>query len=135
MHSGSSPDVTHLASADRHTLPSRLHDENAASHDNADFEADSSDEEYQYSVLLPDEMKNISLEHQYPNRFIGKSSGVNLYRTALDLKSEYAGEAYDHEPWNTRRPEYWSVLPVSSLVLAFQNGCSLRRTAVRASCS
>lgn len=78
-----------------------------------DQELNSSDDEYQYSALLSERLTNMSLDQQFPNRFIGKSSGVNLYRTALDLKSEYAGEATDagHRP--NRRPEFWSVFSVS----------------------
>lgn len=78
-----------------------------------DPELNSSDDEYQYSTLLSERLTDLSLDQQFPNRFIGKSSGVNLYRTALDLKSEYAGEATGAQHCTNRRPEFWSVFPVS----------------------
>lgn len=78
-----------------------------------DPELNSSDDEYQYSALLSERLTNMSLDQQFPNRFIGKSSGVNLYRTALDLKSECAGEASDAGHRANRRPEFWSVFSVS----------------------
>lgn len=78
-----------------------------------DPEINSSDDEYQYSTLLSERLTNMSLDQQFPNRFIGKSSGVNLYRTALDLKSEYAGEATNAGHRASRRSEFWSVFSVS----------------------
>lgn len=76
---------------------------------------ESSDDEYGgHSVLLTESMKNMHLHPMLQKRFLGKSSGVKLVRAAIDLKSEYSGKDMDlHESVGTKRPEFWTLLPVS----------------------
>jgi hypothetical protein len=45
-------------------------------------------------------------------RFFGKSSGVNLVHTALNLKTEYIGSEQENDDMRirlvNRRPEFWT---------------------------
>jgi hypothetical protein len=50
-------------------------------------------------------------------RFFGKSSGVVLVQTAIDLKNEYSGlplGPHNKVLLGSKRPEFWSVRPVSA---------------------
>jgi hypothetical protein len=55
------------------------------------------------------------------HRFFGKSSGVVLLQTAIDLKNEYSGLPLDpplKKPMvGLKRPEFWNVRPVSNYPL------------------
>lgn len=50
-------------------------------------------------------------------RFFGKSSGVVLVQTAIDLKNEFSGlplSRLSRKPmFTSKRPEFWSTRPVS----------------------
>jgi hypothetical protein len=50
-------------------------------------------------------------------RFFGKSSGVALVQTAIDLKNEFSGIPLSQQPkiplCGSKRPEFWNVRPVS----------------------
>ena len=51
-----------------------------------------------------------------PRRYFGKSSGIELLRTAITIKSKSSnGESTgpDAETQTLRRPEYWRLHPVS----------------------
>lgn len=54
-------------------------------------------------------------------RFFGKSSGVMLIQTAIDLKNEYVGIASElpiKRPMvGLKRPEFWNVRPVCRFVI------------------
>ncbi|KAI0309699.1 fungal-specific transcription factor domain-containing protein [Amylostereum chailletii] len=71
----------------------------------------SDDEEGEQLRNLTERFEHISLGY----RFFGKSSGVRLIKTALDLKMEYAGRDADEvmETWDLRRrrPAFWSLHP------------------------
>jgi hypothetical protein len=50
-------------------------------------------------------------------RFFGKSSGVVLVQTAIDLKNEFSGLPISQQPIKpligSKRPEFWNARPVS----------------------
>ena len=75
-----------------------------------------SDDEYcKDNQLLQENLKRISINPMH-SRFFGKSSGVRLIQTAMDLKSEYSGKREiegDNFNISSRRPEFWIVHPVS----------------------
>lgn len=78
---------------------------------NADLE--SSDDELIQTNLLQDHLKDLSI-NPLSNRFFGKSSGVRLVKTAMDLKSEYSGKGPDGNAINllgSKRPEFWNLHP------------------------
>lgn len=80
-----------------------------------DDELQSSDDEFLgQSALLSESMKNMHLHPMLQKRFLGKSSGAKLVMAAIDLKSEYSMKDMDlHAIVGTKRPEFWTVLPVS----------------------
>lgn len=80
-----------------------------------DDELESSDGEFMgQSALLSESMKNMHLHPMLQKRFLGKSSGAKLVMAAIDLKSEYSMKGIDlHTIMGTKRPEFWTVLPVS----------------------
>ncbi|KAF8972347.1 fungal-specific transcription factor domain-containing protein [Flammula alnicola] len=69
-------------------------------------------------LLLSDDLKQMDLEpHEY--RFFGKSSGIMLLRTALELKNEYTGSDItltdlrhgQKPPLQNLRMEFWTLRP------------------------
>ncbi|KDQ52727.1 hypothetical protein JAAARDRAFT_702130 [Jaapia argillacea MUCL 33604] len=80
-------------------------------------ELDPSDDEYMNTSLL-EQLKKLSIN---PNshRFFGKSSGVMLIQTAIDMKNEYSGEEVipldnmkSADPqFAAKRPEFWNLFP------------------------
>ncbi|KAI0058759.1 hypothetical protein BV25DRAFT_1788378, partial [Artomyces pyxidatus] len=72
---------------------------------------DPSDDEYGHAqmLLLQKTFNEMSVSH----RFFGKSSGVQLVQTAMDMKSEYVGR--DPRPtimhMHNRRNEFWTMHP------------------------
>ena len=77
------------------------------------------DEQDDERIDLNMEFERLHIDpHEY--RFFGKSSGVMLIQTALELKNEYTGQ--DTEPKKAlicpKRPEYWAIQPVSFLCIA-----------------
>ncbi|THH16874.1 hypothetical protein EW146_g3841 [Bondarzewia mesenterica] len=76
-------------------------------------ELEPSDDEYGQTKLLQEHLKELSI-NPLQNRFFGKSSGVRLVKTALDLKSEYSGKELEKDAFNclgSRRPEFWNLHP------------------------
>lgn len=75
---------------------------------------DMTDDDEDSSLLLADNMKRLQLEpHEY--RFFGKSSGVMLIRTAIELKNEYAGRETNTSVLRNKRKEFWTMRPVRCL--------------------
>ncbi|TFY75185.1 hypothetical protein EWM64_g8827, partial [Hericium alpestre] len=85
-------------------------------------ELESSDDEYVQTKLLQERMRELSI-NPLQNRFFGKSSGVRLVQTALDLKSEYSGkEPQDAHADMSRRPEFWTLHPWERVELHSDTG-------------
>lgn len=64
-------------------------------------------------VALVNKIKQLEINPAHC-RFFGKSSGVMLIQTAIDLKNEYTGEdSIRHPTFTSKRPEFWDVSPVS----------------------
>jgi hypothetical protein len=89
-------------------------------------EIHSSDDEYA-TISVTDELKRLSVERGN-TRFFGKSSGVVLIQTAMDMKKEFTAtsnaatnaESSTEPPvglglLNARRPEFWHFEPVSCI--------------------
>lgn len=82
--------------------------EDASSSAHQDPESD--DDEYGYSMLLTDKMRDLSMgEHTHPF-FMGKTSGVKLVRATLNMKMTSGGAMM-----TIRRPEFWGPLPVRKI--------------------
>lgn len=82
--------------------------------DSLDADPESSDDEGAQTNLVREHLKDLFINPVH-NRFFGKSSGVKLVKTAIDLKSEYAGKMPDENTVHVlgrKRPEYWNLLPV-----------------------
>lgn len=83
----------------------------------ADDGLHSSDDEYA-TISVTDELRQLSVERGN-TRFFGKSSGVVLIQTAMDMKKEFtATNRGDDNPdspvpglLNARRPEFWHFEP------------------------
>ncbi|KAA1476284.1 hypothetical protein DENSPDRAFT_806964 [Dentipellis sp. KUC8613] len=74
-------------------------------------ELEPSDDEYAQTQLLQERMRQLHINPMH-NRFFGKSSGVRLVQTAMDLKSEYSGVDVKTDARDVpRRPEFWSLHP------------------------
>ena len=65
-------------------------------------------------LKLADHMKSLQIDPS-ENRFFGKSSGAMLVQAAIDLKHEYTGQRKHsiHGILGSRRPEFWTIRPVS----------------------
>jgi hypothetical protein len=65
-------------------------------------------------INIADSMRTLPREY----RFFGKSSGVELVQTAIDLKNEYSGLPLDpprQKPCvRLKRPQFWSERSVSN---------------------
>jgi hypothetical protein len=64
---------------------------------------------------LTDRIKHLAIDPMH-HRFFGKSSGVTLIQTAMDLKKEVTGSDYNTkliQPPSSKRAEFWDVRPVS----------------------
>ena len=83
---------------------------------NPDDPRDDQDDDVVSAVLL-DNLKRLEIG-KVDSRFFGKSSGVMLVQTAMELKSEYTGSDYVQPApsmiLENKRPEFWSRNPVSS---------------------
>ena len=83
---------------------------------NPDDPRDDQDDDVVNAVLL-DNLKRLEIGKP-DSRFFGKSSGVMLVQTAMELKSEYTGSDYVQPApsmvLENKRPEFWSRNPVSS---------------------
>ena len=84
-----------------------------------DDELHSSDDEYA-TISVTDELRRLSVERGN-TRFFGKSSGVVLIQTAMDMKKEFTATNRGEESaepqaglglLNARRPEFWHFEPV-----------------------
>jgi hypothetical protein len=72
-------------------------------------------------ISIQDNLKKAAAQDPMTHRFYGKSSGIVLLQTALDLKNEFSGRppTNHRQPLESKafggfkRPEYWSVNPVS----------------------
>ncbi|KIM40773.1 hypothetical protein M413DRAFT_446153 [Hebeloma cylindrosporum] len=67
------------------------------------------------TLILADKLRRMELSPT-DVRFFGKSSGVMLLRTAIELKNEYAGKVFDfcdpEKPMvKNQRREFWTVKP------------------------
>jgi hypothetical protein len=64
-------------------------------------------------LKLADHMMSLHIDPT-ENRFFGKSSGVMLIQTAIDLKHEYIGQPDRSKEGilGARRPEFWTIRPV-----------------------
>lgn len=89
-----------------------------------DEEFHSSDDEYA-TISVTDELRRLSVERGN-TRFFGKSSGVVLIQTAMDMKKEFTATSQAEpgsEPpvglglLNARRPEFWHFEPVRDFTL------------------
>lgn len=69
-------------------------------------------------VSIADNVQNAHELDPMTHRFYGKSSGVELIQTAIDLKNEFSGLPLDKHPRPLKpliclkRAEYWNVRPV-----------------------
>ncbi|KAK7024381.1 Gypsy retrotransposon integrase-like protein 1 [Paramarasmius palmivorus] len=63
-------------------------------------------------LVLSDSIRRLAINPEQ-SRFFGKSSGIMLIRTAMDLKNEYTGMEIDLSPAKVsqRRPEFWQARP------------------------
>jgi hypothetical protein len=75
-----------------------------------------SEDELPGGTTLSEWLNRLQLNPAHP-RFFGKSSGVRLLQSAIDLKSEYSGNDTpledQFEQISARRPEFWHIRPVS----------------------
>lgn len=66
-------------------------------------------------IILSDHFKQLSVEQPKDYRFFGKSSGVMLIQTALELKNEYTGKrtwSMKPEDLSLKRDRFWTKPPV-----------------------
>ena len=91
---------------------------------NGEEDLHSSDDEFA-TISITDELRRLSIDRGN-TRFFGKSSGVVLIQTAMDMKKEFnnppgAADPLDQAEDNTRphpnhlrtrRPEFWHFEPV-----------------------
>ena len=77
-----------------------------------------SDDDDSAQKKLTDRIKQLRID-PVQHRFFGKSSGVTLIQTAMDLKKEITGNDRNPKapPPSSRRQEFGDVLPVCLLVL------------------
>jgi hypothetical protein len=82
--------------------------------DSGDHELEQSDDEYVHVNYKLQALQETFSDLAVSYRFFGKSSGLNLVQTALDLKSEYSGTEADQLSMRmvNRRPEFWTQHPV-----------------------
>ncbi|TFY61087.1 hypothetical protein EVG20_g7194 [Dentipellis fragilis] len=74
-------------------------------------ELDPSDDEYAQDLLLQERIHSMQIDPMH-KRFVGKSSGVRLVRTAMDMKSQYSGVNKKVDVHNmARRPQFWRLNP------------------------
>jgi hypothetical protein len=79
---------------------------------------DQSDDDF-IQLSLADSLKKLSLKKlaidPMHHRFFGKSSGVMLIQTAIDLKNQYTGNGIEDrkEILGHGRAEFWKMRPVS----------------------
>lgn len=90
---------------------------------NMEEDLHSSDDEFA-TISITDELRRLSIDRGN-TRFFGKSSGVVLIQTAMDMKKEFHSPGADplnHSEGGThqklsnlpsRRPEFWHFEPVS----------------------
>ena len=81
-----------------------------------DKDLDSSDDEQprMMGATLSERLERLEIDPGYP-RFMGKSSGLRLVKSAFALKNELSGNLHDHSRATAiRRPEFWSISPVST---------------------
>jgi hypothetical protein len=73
-----------------------------------------SDDELPGGSTLSDWLQRLQINPAHP-RFFGKSSGVRLLQSAIDLKSEFSGNEmpleHQFEQISARRPEFWHIRP------------------------
>ncbi|XP_006459669.1 hypothetical protein AGABI2DRAFT_218980, partial [Agaricus bisporus var. bisporus H97] len=65
-------------------------------------------------IILSDHFKQLSVEQPKDYRFFGKSSGVMLIQTALELKNEYTGKrtwSMKPEDLSLKRDRFWTKPP------------------------
>ncbi|KIM80404.1 hypothetical protein PILCRDRAFT_789690 [Piloderma croceum F 1598] len=66
-------------------------------------------------ISIRDDPKSLQQQDTMNYRFFGKSSGVVLVQTAIDLKNEFSGLPLTHQPQKhiigSKRPEFWNVRP------------------------
>jgi hypothetical protein len=89
---------------------------NAIRHVGSSSPADdySSDEDDLAQKKLTDRIKQLAIDPAQ-QRFFGKSSGVTLIRTAIDLKKEITGNDHNVKIPHlaSKRPEFWNLRSVS----------------------
>ena len=84
---------------------------------NVDLPVSSPSDDDEPTLILADNLKKLDLD-QGEYRFFGKSSGVMLIQTAIELKNEYShGKMTAEEPklpikFHNRRMEFWTTRPV-----------------------
>jgi len=84
---------------------------------NADLPVSSPSDDDEPSLILADNLKKLDLD-QGEYRFFGKSSGVMLIQTAIELKNEYSHGQMTAEElrgpihFHNRRTEFWTTRPV-----------------------
>lgn len=79
----------------------------------------SDDDDIDFATLnIAENLRKTYPQDPMTHRFFGKSSGVVLLQTAIDLKNEYSGLPLDpplKKPMvGLKRPEFWNVRPVSN---------------------
>ena len=89
---------------------------------NGEEDPHTSDDEFA-TISVTDELRRLSIDRGN-TRFFGKSSGVVLIQTAMDMKKEFNNPAGANSPEQAegstnqlpaRRPEFWHFEPASVL--------------------
>jgi hypothetical protein len=82
---------------------------------------DGSDDDF-IQLSLADSLKKLAIDPIH-HRFFGKSSGVMLIQTAIDLKNHYTGNDNEDkkEILGHARAEFWKMRPVSDRYLSTQS--------------
>jgi hypothetical protein len=77
-------------------------------------------EDFAKISIRDDPKRSLQQQDTMNYRFFGKSSGVVLVQTAIDLKNEFSGLPLTQKPQKpvigSKRPEFWNVRPVSALL-------------------
>ncbi len=87
----------------------------AAAFDRDDDDADSSDDELMVRQNIEQQIQHLSLG-AHPPQFMGKSSGLNVLQTVLDVKKAYTSREPHRKPVQVQladtRSEFWAEIPV-----------------------
>lgn len=108
LYTGSEATSIALTTCAHHLLHSKSHPQDGE---------DSDDDFIQLS--LADSLKKLAIDPIH-HRFFGKSSGVMLIQTAIDLKNQYTGNDKEDkkEILGHGRAEFWKMRPVSQFYLS-----------------